>query len=217
MVPAPIRCAIQPRTGQPSTRKSQLKATRKRSRRSQRINAELRRLTCLELPVAGRLDVGEVDETATRHFWRLDYAPAFVSVEPFYHSRHCSSLLGQLPRHGADCAIRLSRRHPLMPHCVSRRRRKPSTASPQSQRDGNGVRQPSWRSMRRALASIRWSSSSTALELIACGRVRPTAAYFRAGHLLLDSLTRSLPQHLPPAQARDIVSQPPVPAGSRHP
>lgn len=36
-----------------------------------------------------------------------------------------------------------------------------------------------------------WSSSRTALELIPCGRVRATASYFRAGHLLLDSLTRS--------------------------
>jgi hypothetical protein len=39
----------------------------------------------------------------------------------------------------------------------------------------------------------RWSRpSSTALELIPCGRVRATARYFRAGHLLLDSLTHSL-------------------------
>jgi hypothetical protein len=38
-----------------------------------------------------------------------------------------------------------------------------------------------------------WSSSSrTALELIPCGRVRGTASYFRAGHLLLDSLTHWL-------------------------
>ena len=38
-----------------------------------------------------------------------------------------------------------------------------------------------------------WSRpSSTALELIPCGRVRATARYFRAGHLLLDSLTHSL-------------------------
>lgn len=63
----------------------------------------------------------------------------------------------------------------------------------------------------------RWSSSSTALELIPCGRVRPAAAYFRTGHLLLDSLTRFLPQHLPPAHAQDTISQPPVPAGSGHP
>ena len=71
--------------------------------------------------------------------------------------------------------------------------------------------------VRMRLDIDRWSSSSTALELIPCGRVRPTAAYFRAGHLLLDSLTRSLPQHPPPAHARDTASQPPVPAGSRHP
>jgi hypothetical protein len=38
-----------------------------------------------------------------------------------------------------------------------------------------------------------WSRpSSTALELIPCGRVRATASYFRAGNLLLDSLTHSL-------------------------
>jgi len=60
----------------------------------------------------------------------------------------------------------------------------------------------------------RWSASSTALELIPCGRVQPTAAYFRAGHLLLDLLTRSLPQHLPPADARDTMSRAHVPAGS---
>jgi len=63
----------------------------------------------------------------------------------------------------------------------------------------------------------RWSSSATALELIPCGRVRPTAAYFRAGHLLLDLLTRSLPQHLPPAHARDTASRAHVPAGSARP
>ena len=40
----------------------------------------------------------------------------------------------------------------------------------------------------------RWSSSSTVVELIPGRLVRPTAEYFRAGHLLLDSLTRSLPQ-----------------------
>jgi hypothetical protein len=38
----------------------------------------------------------------------------------------------------------------------------------------------------------RWSDSATALELIPGRRVRPSAAYFRAGHLLLDALTHSL-------------------------
>ena len=62
--------------------------------------------------------------------------------------------------------------------------------------------------LRMRLDIDRWSSSSTVVELIPCGRVRPTAAYFRAGHLLLDSLTRSLSQHLPPAHERGTESQP---------
>ena len=38
----------------------------------------------------------------------------------------------------------------------------------------------------------RWSgpAARTALELIRSTRVRPAAAYFRAGHLMLDALTR---------------------------
>jgi hypothetical protein len=71
--------------------------------------------------------------------------------------------------------------------------------------------------LRMRLDIDRWSSTSTALELIPCGRVRPTAAYFRAGHLLLDWLTCSLPQQLAPAQARDTASQPQVPVGSGSP
>ena len=51
--------------------------------------------------------------------------------------------------------------------------------------------------LRMRLEVARWSqlSSRTALELIPCQLVRPTADYFRSGHLLLDSLTRSLRQH----------------------
>ena len=63
----------------------------------------------------------------------------------------------------------------------------------------------------------RWSCSSTAVELIPCGRVRPTAAYFRAGHHLLDLLTRSWSHHVLPARARDTASQPRVPASSGRP
>ena len=48
--------------------------------------------------------------------------------------------------------------------------------------------------LRMRLDIDRWSSSSTALELIPGRLVRPTADYFRAGGLLLDSLTGSLPQ-----------------------
>jgi hypothetical protein len=48
--------------------------------------------------------------------------------------------------------------------------------------------------LRMRLDIDRWSSSSTTLELIPGRLVRPTADYFRAGGLLLDSLTRSLPE-----------------------
>ncbi len=71
--------------------------------------------------------------------------------------------------------------------------------------------------LRMRLDIDRWSSSSTAVELIPGGRVRPTAAYFRAGHLLLDSLTGHLLQPLPEPQARHAASQPLVPAGAGRP
>ena len=52
--------------------------------------------------------------------------------------------------------------------------------------------------LRMRLHVDRWSSSSTALELIPGRLVRPTADYFGAGGLLLDSLTRSLAQRPEP-------------------
>src|SRR5580704_4690453 len=52
----------------------------------------------------------------------------------------------------------------------------------------------------------RWSSSSTALELIPCRLVRPTPEYFRAGRLLLDSLTRSLLQRAEPWDTPSIAA-----------
>ena len=48
-----------------------------------------------------------------------------------------------------------------------------------------------------------WSPTATALELIPCQRVRPSAGYFAAGHHLLDSLTRPLPAHVPTQQRPD--------------
>jgi hypothetical protein len=56
------------------------------------------------------------------------------------------------------------------------------------------ARGPLYPPLRMRLEIDRWSSSSTALELIPGRLVRPTADYFRAGRLLLESLTRSLPQ-----------------------
>jgi hypothetical protein len=56
------------------------------------------------------------------------------------------------------------------------------------------ARGPLYPPLRMRLEIDRWSSSSTALELIPGKLVRPTADYFQAGRLVLDSLTRSLPQ-----------------------
>ena len=63
--------------------------------------------------------------------------------------------------------------------------------------------------LRMRLEIARWSrlSSRTALELIPCQLVRPTADYFRSGHLLLDSLTHSLLQQRP-AQRPGCVTAP---------
>jgi hypothetical protein len=65
--------------------------------------------------------------------------------------------------------------------------------------------------LRMRLDIDRWSATATALELIPCRRVRPTAAYFRAGHRLLDALTHELPQ---PSLAQRLggatASQPPT-------
>ena len=68
------------------------------------------------------------------------------------------------------------------------------------------ARGPLYPPLRMRLEIDRWSSSSTALELIPSRLVRPTAEYFRAGRLLLDSLTRSMPQPLEPWVAPSIAA-----------
>jgi hypothetical protein len=42
-----------------------------------------------------------------------------------------------------------------------------------------------------------WSPTATALDLLPCQRVRPSAAYFAGGHRLMDSLTRTLAVDVP--------------------
>jgi hypothetical protein len=78
--------------------------------------------------------------------------------------------------------------------------------------------------LRMRLQADHWSSSPprTALDLIPCGHARPSAAYFRAGHLLLDQLARSLARPVPAQRPdRAAASQPhsdqgqPGPAPSR--
>jgi hypothetical protein len=64
--------------------------------------------------------------------------------------------------------------------------------------------------LRMRLEIDRWSSSSTALELIPGRLGRPTADYFRAGRRLLDSLTRSLTRS--PAQRPELLVTPSIAA-----
>ena len=68
--------------------------------------------------------------------------------------------------------------------------------------------------MRLNIDRWSWPPARTALELVPCQRVRPTAAYFRAGHLLLDSLTHSVPRHTSAQRFEHVpVSQPPTRQG----
>ena len=60
------------------------------------------------------------------------------------------------------------------------------------------ARGPWYPMLRMRLDIDRWSSSSTALELIPGRLVQPTADYFRAGRLLLESLTHSVRQYREP-------------------
>ena len=64
--------------------------------------------------------------------------------------------------------------------------------------------------MRLDIDRWAWPSARTTLELVPGRRVRPRAAYFRAGHRLLDSLTRALSQHAAaaPHSGRPAVSPP---------
>lgn len=57
--------------------------------------------------------------------------------------------------------------------------------------------------VRMRLDTEPWSATATALELIPCQRVRSGAAYFEAGHDLLDCLTRTLPARVPVQQRPD--------------
>jgi hypothetical protein len=57
--------------------------------------------------------------------------------------------------------------------------------------------------VRMRLDIAPWYSGATALELIPCQRVRPSAAYLAAGHRLLEFLTRTLPVRVPVQQRPD--------------
>ena len=62
------------------------------------------------------------------------------------------------------------------------------------------ARGPLRRPVRMRLEIAPWYAGATDFELIPCQRVRPSAAYFAAGHSLLDSLTHTLPVRVPVQQ-----------------
>jgi hypothetical protein len=68
------------------------------------------------------------------------------------------------------------------------------------------ARGPLYPPLRMRLDIDHWSASATALELIPCRLVRPTADYFRAGRLLLDSLTCSVSERPDPRVTQSIAS-----------
>lgn len=57
--------------------------------------------------------------------------------------------------------------------------------------------------VRMRLDIAPWHTGATALELVPCQRVRPSAAYLAAGHHLLDYLTCTLPARVPVQQRPD--------------
>jgi hypothetical protein len=65
--------------------------------------------------------------------------------------------------------------------------------------------------LRMRLDLDRWSSAplQTALELTPSRYVRPSAAYFRAGHFLLDSLILSLAQYAPVQHVNRVTASQP--------
>ena len=59
-----------------------------------------------------------------------------------------------------------------------------------------------------------WSATTTALDLIPCQRVRPSAACFAAGHRLLDSLACALRAPGPAPEPDSHAGRAPQPAGA---
>lgn len=126
---------------------------------------------------AGGMSTSTVPVLGSLSFWRI------VDV-PF---ETCATALDSwlLTRHGAELRFGGSQLLGPMEHDRDLGTRRIQV------RLARGPLQPL---LRMRLDIDRWSSSSTALELIPSRLVRPTEDYFRAGRLLLDSLTRSLPQ-----------------------
>jgi hypothetical protein len=110
----------------------------------------------------------------------------------------CLAALESCPRTGRDRELRIGRSLVLGP--VEQVR--DQGACRMDVRLARGRLRPP---LRMHLDTDRWTgpSARTVLELIPDQRVRPTAAYFRAGHRLLDALIHALSQHIAEAHTAD--------------
>ena len=97
----------------------------------------------------------------------------------------CVAVLESWPYPAQDCGLRIGR---------SRLRGPVDGEHGARQIEVRLARGPLRPPLRMRLEINRWSRSRTAFDLIPDQRVRPTAAYFRSGHRLLDLLTHSLLQ-----------------------
>jgi hypothetical protein len=119
----------------------------------------------------------------------------------------CAAALESWPRTGRDGELRIGRSLVLGP---VERVRDPG-ACRMDVRLARGRLRPML-PMQLDIDRWTWPSARTSLELIPGQRVRPTAAYFRAGHRLLDALTHALSQHVAQAHTAGVqLFSPPIP------
>ena len=97
----------------------------------------------------------------------------------------CVAALDSWQLTGPDGELRLG--HSLLLGLIERDHRS-GTGRIEVRLAGGPLRPP----VRMRLNIDYWSPTRTALELIPCQRVRPSAAYFAAGHRLLDSLISTI-------------------------
>jgi hypothetical protein len=122
--------------------------------------------------------------------WQLADSLSFRRVADIPFDTYMAALEGwQLTRH--DGELRLG--HSLLRGPIRRDPHHPGTWRIEVRLARGPLRPP----VRMRLNIEPWSPTATALELIPCQRVRPSAAYFAAGHRLLDSLTRPLAARVP--------------------
>ena len=144
--------------------------------------------------MARLMDVHNGSTGVTAGRWREAYPPGRMSPPVYWMSfpriidvpfETCVATLESWPRTGHDGELRIGQ-------SVLRWPVEHDRTSGTCRIEVGLARGPLRPPLRMRLEIDRWSRSRTALELIPGQLVRPTADYFRSGHLLLDSLTHSL-------------------------